>query len=82
MPFRYKLSRKSLEIMYFVFIRPILEYGNVVWVGASDNQLSKLDRVEIKALRLTCGATNRTSIGLSYNDTQWQSLRVEESFTV
>ena len=27
---RFKLSRSALEIMYFSFIRPILEYGNVL----------------------------------------------------
>ena len=74
MGFKYRLSRKTIENMYQVFIRPILEYGNVVWVAASENLLLKLDKIEIRALRLTCGATYRSSINLLYEDAQWQSL--------
>ena len=33
---KFKLDRKSLETIYLTFIRPILEYGDVVWpVGAA-----------------------------------------------
>ena len=28
---RFRLDRRSLEITYFTFIRPILEYADVVW---------------------------------------------------
>ena len=28
---KFKLTRKTLEKMYFSFLRPILEYGDVVW---------------------------------------------------
>ena len=28
---KFQLDRKSLEIIYTVFIRPILEYGNEIW---------------------------------------------------
>ena len=31
---KYKLTWKTLEKMYFSFIRPILEYGDVVWQGS------------------------------------------------
>ena len=47
MPFKYKLSRKTLENIYFVFLCPILEYGNVVWIGANDSQLSRVRKIEI-----------------------------------
>ena len=28
---KFKLDQKSLEIIYTAFIRPILEYGDVIW---------------------------------------------------
>ena len=28
---KFKLDRKALETFYLVFIRPILEYGDVIW---------------------------------------------------
>ena len=31
---KYKLSRSALEKIYFAFIRPLFEYGCVVWDNA------------------------------------------------
>ena len=28
---KFKLDRKSLEVIYTAFIRPILDYGDVIW---------------------------------------------------
>ena len=28
---KYRLDRKSLQVIYFSFVRPILEYGDAVW---------------------------------------------------
>ena len=28
---KFKLDRKSLQTMYFSFIRPVLEYAGVIW---------------------------------------------------
>ena len=28
---KFKLDRKSLELIYTAFIRPLLEYGDVIW---------------------------------------------------
>ena len=28
---KFKLDRKSLEIIYIAFIRPLLEYGDIIW---------------------------------------------------
>ena len=28
---KFKLDRKSLEIVYIAFIRPLLEYGDIIW---------------------------------------------------
>ena len=33
---KYKLDRKSLETIYTVFIRPLLEYGDVVWNNCTE----------------------------------------------
>ena len=32
---KFKLDRKSLETIYLTFIRPILEYGAVLWDNCS-----------------------------------------------
>ena len=33
---KYEIDRKSLEIIYTTFIRPILEYADVIWDYCSD----------------------------------------------
>ena len=32
--YKYKSNRNVLEMMYFLFVPPILEYFKVVWAGA------------------------------------------------
>jgi hypothetical protein len=29
--FKFILDRKTLEKIYFTFVRPLLEYGDVIW---------------------------------------------------
>ena len=48
--------------MYFSFIRPILEYGDVVGQGASHSNLCKLDTIQVAAMRLISGAPYRLNV--------------------
>ncbi len=54
-----KLYRNALERFYLSFVLPILEYGDAVWSRACDRDLGKLDRVQIRAMRVITGATAR-----------------------
>ena len=55
--FKFILDRKILEKVYLTFIRPILEYADVV----SDNKIlfliTKLEHVQIEAARIVTGGT-------------------------
>ena len=55
--FKFKLGRNQLERFYISYVLPILEYGDVLWSGACDYELAKLDRVHIRAMRIITGAT-------------------------
>ena len=46
MPLKFKLNRRSLEIMYKSFVMPILEYGLIVWGGAYDSDIVKSRRAD------------------------------------
>ena len=50
LPLKYKLDQRSLEDMYKSFVRPVIEYGIVVWGGTYDTSLSKLEEINIKAM--------------------------------
>ena len=52
-----RLDRLSLQIMYFSFIRPILEYGDIIWDNLSQGLKDQLDKVQNEAARIVTGCT-------------------------
>ncbi len=54
--YKYKMDRRSLEQCYTTFIRPLLEYGNVLFDAANEDDLDVLSKIEKDALRLITGA--------------------------
>ena len=50
---KFKLDRKSLEIIYTSFIRPLLEYGDVVWDNCTQYEKEELQKIQNEAPRIT-----------------------------
>ena len=71
---KFKLSRSQLQTIYFSFIRPILEYGDVIWDNIPNYLKDKLENVQLEAARVVTGANKLCSIVKLYNDTGWDSL--------
>ena len=71
---KYKLNRKALETIFTLYVRPILEYADIIWSRAPQHLLSKLDYITNKAMRIITGAPARSSISALYNETGWLSL--------
>ena len=46
------LSSNNLRTIYTMFIRSIMEYGNVAWCGAAVSHLQKLDKIQDRATRI------------------------------
>ena len=72
--YKFKLNRDTLERFYLVFIRPIIEYADVVWTGAHISDLCKLDKLQVEALRICTGCTNRSNINNLYLEFEWPRL--------
>ena len=53
---RHLLNSQNLKTMYMMFIRSIMEYNSVCWMGAAKSHLSSLDRIQHTAERM-CGFT-------------------------
>jgi hypothetical protein len=70
---KYKLDRLSLERIYMGFIRPLLEYGDIIWDSPSE-ALNALERVQLNAARIVTGATARCSSEGLYRETGWEPL--------
>ena len=45
---KFKLDRKSLEIIYTTFIRPILEYGDVIWDNCAQYEKNEIEKNPIR----------------------------------
>ena len=54
---KFKLGRKSFETIYLTFIRPILEYGDIVWNNCTQYEKEELEKKQTEAARIATGAT-------------------------
>jgi hypothetical protein len=75
-PLKYILDRASLETLYKSFIRPILEYGDIIWDVPDTHRhgLDILEKVQKEAARLVTGATARCSTERLYREVGWETL--------
>ena len=65
---KFQLDRKSLEIIYTVFIRPILEYDNEIWDNCTQYEKDDLEKIQIEAARIATGTTKLVSIENLYSE--------------
>jgi hypothetical protein len=81
-PLKFILDRRSLETMYMSFVRPVLEYGDVIWHIPADNRhtLDILEKVQMEAARLVTGATRRCPTAALYADVAWEKLAQRRKF--
>ena len=71
---KFKLDRKSLETIYIAFIRPLLEYGDVIWNNCTQHEKTESDKIKNEAARIATGATKLVSLDALYKETQWDTL--------
>ncbi|MCG7879037.1 MAG: endonuclease/exonuclease/phosphatase family protein [Candidatus Thiodiazotropha taylori] len=71
---KFLLDRKSLQTIYFSFIRPLLEYADVVWDNCTQYEANELEKIQIEAARIVTGATRLVSLNNLYTETGWETL--------
>ena len=71
---KFVLDRKSLETIYFSFIRPVLEYADVIWDNCSKYEKEEIDKIQHEAARIGTGATKLVSISDLNTETGWEPL--------
>ena len=72
---KFKLDRKSLEIIYTTFIRPLLEYSDVIWDNCTRYEKQELDKIQNEAARIATGATKLISLENLQDEVKWQPLQ-------
>ena len=58
---KFCLDRKFLETIYLTFIRPILEYADVVWGNCTNYEKQELNKIHTEAAGIAIGATKLAS---------------------
>ena len=71
---KFVLDRKSLQSIYFSFIRPVLEYADVVWDNCTQYEANELEKIQIEAARIVTGSTKLVSIDALYTENGWETL--------
>ena len=71
---KIRLDRLSLQIIYFSFIRPILEYGDLIWGNLSQGLKDQLVKAQNKAAQIGSGCTKLVAIADLYWEVGWESL--------
>ena len=72
---KYTLNRRALETIYISFIRPVLEYSDVVWDNCCNYEKDELDKIHREVGRIVSGCTRLVSIDDLYSELQWETLR-------
>ena len=76
---KFILDRKSLEMIYISFIRPVLEYGDTIWDNCTLYETRELDKIQNEAARIATGATALVSIQALYDEVGWKTIANKES---
>ena len=75
-PLKMYVDRRTLEQAYISFIRPIFEYGDVVWdsTKTDDHTYDMLEKINADAARLVSGPTARCHLDKLYEENKWETL--------
>ena len=69
------LDMDSLNKIYISFVRPTLEYSNIVWDNCTQYEINAIERIQIEAARIVTGATRLVSFDILSKETGWESLQ-------
>ena len=72
---KFKLvDRKSLQTIYFSFIRLLLEYADVVWNNCTQYESHELEKIQNEAARIITGTSKLVSINSLLLEKGWETL--------
>ena len=76
---RFLLDRPSLQKIYTTFIRPLLEYGNIIWDSCTLENKRTIENIQLEVARLVTGGTKLCSFQKLYDDTKCETLQKRRS---
>ena len=75
---KYKLNRSTLVCLYKSLIRPLMEYGDVIWDNLTEGEASLLKSIQYECARVVTGAIKGTSARALMNELAWESLSTRQ----
>ena len=76
---KFRIHRNSLQRIYFTFIRPLLEYSDVIWDNCSNECKTQLESIHNEATRIVSGAPKLCSIQKLLGELGWKTLQERRS---
>ena len=76
---KYDIDRNSLTKFYISYIRPILEYGSIIWDNLNKNEADLLESIQLDAARIIAGLRRGTSHAILYKELGWIPLSERRS---
>ena len=71
---KYHVDRESLEMIYFSYMRPKMEYACQIWDCCTQQDSERLENLQLYAARIVTGAKRGTSHELLYEEVRWPKL--------
>ena len=73
---KFILDRRTLNKLYITYIRPLLEYGDIIWDNFSLTNKRYIDTLQVEAARIGTGGTKLCSIHRLHSETGWETLQL------
>ena len=75
------LTRKTLDLLYKLTIRSVIDYGIIVWgTTLKQSDLDRLEKIQYRAAKLVTGALHLTSREKLNNELGWETIKVRVDY--
>ena len=65
---KFTIDLKSLETIYFTYIRSLLEYADIIWDNCSQQECNEIEKIQLEAGRIVTGSTKLVEINKLYKE--------------
>ena len=74
------VNRKTLDVSYKMYVRPHLDYGDIIYHGQLVDMMKSVESVQYQAALITTKCIKGTSRQKLYNELGWESLEERRIF--
>ena len=76
---KFKISTETLSKLYKSFIRPVMEYADVLWDGCSESESDLIEFVRYQSAIAVTGAMKGTSRARLLEELAWEDMKTRRS---